>query len=301
MPVRKILVLGHARHGKDTVAELIANYTGESYRGSSEICAEFVFDYMKDVFGYNSVECCFKDRSNHRAEWHNILKEYNKDDKAALGKLIYRTNLVYCGVRDTEELRAIKKEFNPLVIWVCSKQRGVALEPVDSMNIELTGSMIVIENDSSVADLKTAVALIMQAYEYKNKWNTRFTALAEQIASWSKDNKCRVGAILVSPDKRQFYTGYNGMPRGIEDTEYAKNEVSVHAELNALFNASTDTRGWTMFVTKPPCLTCVLSLIQAGIKEVYCPRLVQTSSWYKDQEKALNMLRSVNINVHFTD
>lgn len=128
-----------------------------------------------------------------------------------------------------------------------------------------------------------------------SKWDERFLIMAFTIASWSKDPDCKVGAILVSPDKTKVSWGYNGLPRGIPDSievledKQEKNLLTVHAELNCLLNA-TETKGWTLYCTKPPCIKCALALIQAQVAKVVCMPLDQNSSWFLDQKKAKNLL-----------
>lgn len=63
----------------------------------------------------------------------------------------------------------------------------------------------------------------------------------------------------------------------------------MHAELNCILNA-TDTIGWTLYVTKPPCIKCAAAIIQAGIAVVVCPSLDPNSSWFLDQKEAQNIL-----------
>ena len=52
-----------------------------------------------------------------------------------------------------------------------------------------------------------------------SKWDERFLELAKQIASWSKDPSTQVGCVVVGPDREIRSTGFNGLPRGIEDSE----------------------------------------------------------------------------------
>lgn len=51
------------------------------------------------------------------------------------------------------------------------------------------------------------------------KWHRRFLRLAEHIAGWSKDPSTQVGCVVVGPDREIRSTGFNGFPRGIEDSE----------------------------------------------------------------------------------
>jgi deoxycytidylate deaminase len=64
-----------------------------------------------------------------------------------------------------------------------------------------------------------------------------------------------------------------------------KNKLTVHAELNCIINA-TDTIGWTLYVTKPPCIKCAAAIIQAKIATIVCPALDSNSSWFLDQKEA---------------
>lgn len=106
------------------------------------------------------------------------------------------------------------------------------------------------------------------------KWDTRFLALAAHIAGWSKDPSSKVGAVLVNPDRQVVGMGYNGFPRGTSDdpalysdrpTKYLR---VVHAEVNAVLNATGATKGATAYVTHPCCSQCMALLIQAGVSKV---------------------------------
>lgn len=133
-----------------------------------------------------------------------------------------------------------------------------------------------------------------------DKWTKRFIALAEEAASWSKDPDCKVGAVIVSPDKRLFTVGYNGFPTGIYDgysmmSTERKLELTVHAEVNAIVNARRDLTGWSMYCTKAPCLDCAKAIIQAGLTTVRCPEPKSDSSWYEENMQALGLLNAAGI------
>ena len=72
------------------------------------------------------------------------------------------------------------------------------------------------------------------------KWDGRYLALAEQVASWSKDPSTQVGAIAVNPLGNVVAQGYNGFPRGIADSDERYNDREkkykyiVHAETNCI-------------------------------------------------------------------
>ena len=77
-----------------------------------------------------------------------------------------------------------------------------------------------------------------------NKWDKRFLDLAKHIATWSKDPSTQVGCVVVGPDREIRSTGFNGLPRGIEDTDERLNNREIkypmicHAEENAIMHAA---------------------------------------------------------------
>jgi dCMP deaminase len=98
-------------------------------------------------------------------------------------------------------------------------------------------------------------------------------------AQRSKDPSTQVGACIVDSEKRILSTGYNGFPHGCSDDEFpwnrdeslgeTKYQFVVHAELNAILNASGKSlAGSTLYVGLFPCNECAKAIIQAGIKEV---------------------------------
>ena len=127
----------------------------------------------------------------------------------------------------------------------------------------------------------------MKRTDYIN-WDEYFMGVAMLAARRSKDPGTQVGACIVSQDNIIISTGYNGMPKGCSDDlfpwgregdpEMTKYPYVVHAELNAILNASgRDLRGSRIFVALFPCNECAKAIIQSGIQEV-----VYLSDKYKD-------------------
>ena len=102
--------------------------------------------------------------------------------------------------------------------------------------------------------------------------------MAEEVSSWSKDPSTKIGAIAVGSKGQVLSQGYNGFPRGIEDTisHYEDRETKykyvVHAEMNVIYNATyngVSLDGATLYVTGlPVCSDCAKGVIQVGIKRV---------------------------------
>lgn len=110
----------------------------------------------------------------------------------------------------------------------------------------------------------------------RKTWDEFFMDMAKLVASRSKDPSTKVGAVIVDPMLRvPVGMGYNGFPRGVNDTverycdRALKYEMVVHAEVNAILNAVRDVRGCTLYSTFMPCPQCAAQLIQAGVANVY--------------------------------
>ena len=138
-------------------------------------------------------------------------------------------------------------------------------------------------------------------------WDVRFLRLALHIAQWSKDPSTKVGCVVVGPDREIRSTGFNGFPRGIEDTparlgdRNTKYPLVCHAEENAIMHAArigVALKGCTAYVTWPPCTRCARSLIQAGIALIAYPdRLEIPDRWREDFQISNAMLDEAAVRV----
>ena len=110
-------------------------------------------------------------------------------------------------------------------------------------------------------------------------WKNRYLNLAQHVSAWSKDPSRKIGAVAVGAQGQILAQGYNGLPRGIEDTEERlhnreeKYKYVVHAEMNVIFNASLNgvsLKDADLYVYGlPVCSECAKGIIQVGIKRVF--------------------------------
>jgi hypothetical protein len=157
----KLLILGHKRHGKDTLAEILRDEFGLKFKSSSIAASEiFLYDELKSKYGYQTPEECFEDRVNHRAEWHDLICEYNKEDKARLAKGILKEADCYVGMRSGIEIdECVKQGLFDLIIWVDASDR-LPLEGKESFNIDRSYTDIIIENNGTYEEFnKRAIKL----------------------------------------------------------------------------------------------------------------------------------------------
>ena len=74
-------------------------------------------------------------------------------------------------------------------------------------------------------------------------WHKRFLDLASHVATWSKDPSTKVGAVAVAPSKQILETGFNGIPRGVQDLPERMERPekylwTAHAEENLVAHAA---------------------------------------------------------------
>ena len=120
-------------------------------------------------------------------------------------------------------------------------------------------------------------------------WDTYFMALALLTAQRSKDPSTQVGACVVNKYNRVVGIGYNGFPNYCSDDKLpwgrdgdwidTKYPYVVHAETNAIANATGDLEGCRLYCTLAPCNDCAKVLMQNGIKEV-----IYLSAKYNDDQ-----------------
>lgn len=114
-----------------------------------------------------------------------------------------------------------------------------------------------------------------------NKWHKRFLEIAQGVSAWSKDPSTKVGAVIVGNQNQIVSQGFNGFPRGVDDSNErlvdreTKYKFVIHAEANAIYNAihnGSKVEGSTIYVFGlPVCNECAKAIIQTGIKKVvYC-------------------------------
>ena len=126
-----IYVIGHAQHGKTTVARCLAGMLDCSYADSSLWMADKVVrPYLAEKFDvhYETVEEAHRDRYKWREEWKASIAAYNAEDPAKLSREIFFENRIYCGCRTLAEYTAGRHELGAVSIFVDAYERSGELE-----------------------------------------------------------------------------------------------------------------------------------------------------------------------------
>lgn len=137
-----------------------------------------------------------------------------------------------------------------------------------------------------------------------NKWDLYFLNISKQAANMSKDPSTKVGSVIFDSNNRIISTGYNGFPKGIEDTEERLNnreikyKLVIHAEQNSILFACRDLSGCSIAVWPfQPCSKCAGIIIQSGIKRVIAPNASEDvlSRWKEDLELSTQLFKEADV------
>lgn len=151
----RLMILGYARHGKDTAANILCDAYGLTKEDSSQFAGKQV---MMPYFAskgapYANWEECYADRVNHRQEWFEQIKQYNTPDEARLAREIYAVSDIYVGIRRKEEFYAVKREgLFQYSIWV-DRSKHEPPEPESSNTMTPSMANYILDNNGTLEDL----------------------------------------------------------------------------------------------------------------------------------------------------
>lgn len=127
------------------------------------------------------------------------------------------------------------------------------------------------------------------------KWLENYLTLAKTVSTWSKDPSTKIGAVAVGQNGQILSQGYNGFPRGVEDSQRRLNDKEVkykfvvHAEQNCIYNATLNgvsLNGADLYVHGlPVCSECAKGVIQVGIKRVFICHPAEIAPIWQDAYK----------------
>lgn len=143
-------------------------------------------------------------------------------------------------------------------------------------------------------------------------WNGYFMQMAYLAATKSKDPSTKVGAVITSPDHSILSTGFNGLPRGVNDDPKiferhnqrpSKYSWYEHAERNAIYNSArvggASLLDSILYTPGLPCADCARGIIQAGIRKVIIhkewreqtePLIIKDQSWAKTRDETVGIM-----------
>ena len=144
------------------------------------------------------------------------------------------------------------------------------------------------------------------------KWDIRYLKLAKEISTWSKDPSSQIGAVIIGHKGQVLSQGYNGFPRGVREdleTRWSNKEQKykfvVHAEMNAIYNASYNGVSLdesTLYIWGLPCCSdCAKGIIQVGIKRVVMAKMYYPAKWTDSFELTQTMFYEAGVEYKFIE
>lgn len=153
----RLLLIGHGRHGKDSVGDILRDVYGMRSVSSSEFAAQHaVFPLVADL--YPDWQAAYEDRHAHRELWFHAIKAYNLRPGPTLAEQILEGHDIYTGMRSRDELERTRDLFD-LVVWVDALDR-LPPEPGGSMELTAADADWVVDNNGPVEALPRRVAAL---------------------------------------------------------------------------------------------------------------------------------------------
>jgi dephospho-CoA kinase len=154
---KRILIIGHAQHGKDTVAEILRDDYGVKFASSSRFAIEKAVWPMVDGKGpWISPEQLYTDRANHREMLFHAIRAYNLIPGPSLAEQMFREGYdCYVGMRSADEYMESRGSFQH-VIWVSAQGRK-PLEPETSMELQPYMADHILDNNQDLDHLRKEV------------------------------------------------------------------------------------------------------------------------------------------------
>lgn len=159
-------------------------------------------------------------------------------------------------------------------------------------------------------------------------WDELFMGIAELTSKRSKDPSTRHGACIINPITHKLIAiGYNGLPNGIHDDLHEasvmndfpasmipkeghyfdcwerpqKDELVVHAEENAIFNATKNLKGATLYLYSEkgyyPCSRCARGISQVKIKEIVLKTAIKENASVYNWDYSKWILRKGRVSI----
>lgn len=152
---------------------------------------------------------------------------------------------------------------------------------------------------------------------HRPSWDEMYMSMCYLVASRSRDKSSHSGCVIVAPDCTVRSVGYNGFPRGIEETPERqerplKYQYFEHAERNAIYNAGRNgvpVLGCKLYINWLPCSDCMRAVIQSGISELIVHKQGQDAFlmsrndtvWSADHDICIGMAEEAGVSVRWYD
>ena len=139
----------------------------------------------------------------------------------------------------------------------------------------------------------------------------KFLPIAQAIAQLSKDPSTKIGCLALNDDGIVLAVGYNGFPRGVDDSHHryedreTKYKLISHGEQNLVAQAAYaghSLKGSTVVLSGLyPCSNCAKSLVQAGVKRIITPPPGSNPRWSDDSEWSKILFSEASVEIIYVE
>ena len=186
----KLLIIGHARHGKDTVAEMIAKQMGLSFKSSSIFVGEKCVWPTWGCERYETFDAMFADRvtEENRIVWGGLISAYNTPVQSRTAEEMLVDHDMYVGMRRHKEWQAcMDADLFDYVIWVDACNR-LPKENVLSNEMTSSHASLYIDNNGPESHLQIAVDSLHKRLHFEG-YDVNYVDQVEALTAESNDDE----------------------------------------------------------------------------------------------------------------
>ncbi len=158
----KLLIIGYARHGKDSAAEILAIQHGFKFISSSEFVGREVIWPEWGKSRYDTFQEMYDDRVNCRKNWFQMISIWNTPDKARTARAILERGYdMYVGMRARDEFEAsLLAGLFDHIVWV-DRSLNLKEETTSSNELVAADATYILDNNGSLSDLEYNISEMM--------------------------------------------------------------------------------------------------------------------------------------------
>lgn len=145
--MKKLIILGYARHGKTTVQEILKE---KGFKIVDQ--TEYIVEKILVPSVYPTREEALQNKFKDRALWFEKVNEYNSEEPSRLQRELFECGSdVHVGMRNIRELKHAKENLNVISAWVQDTRKSPESE--NSCNIQPNDADYILDNSGTLEDL----------------------------------------------------------------------------------------------------------------------------------------------------
>lgn len=151
--MKRVLFVGHGRHGKDTACEELSKATGWKNAGTTSLYLTpyVIKEYERLGMGHLRNDA-YLHRHQNRELWRRVGDEIRQNDPALLVKEALKVGPITGGCRGLPEIEAVRREsVVDLIVWVDASKR---LPPDPTVEFGPEVADLILANNGTEAEFR---------------------------------------------------------------------------------------------------------------------------------------------------